>query len=45
MVVLGFLAKITNLVKKEALEKAVVKSVPAKFRELDLKALEMGFNL
>ena len=45
MVVLGFLAKITNLVKKEVLEKAVVESVPAKFRELDLKALEIGFNL
>ncbi|RLI19802.1 2-oxoacid:ferredoxin oxidoreductase subunit gamma [Candidatus Bathyarchaeota archaeon] len=45
MVVLGFLAKITKLVKKEVLKKAVVESVPAKFRELDLKALEIGFNL
>ena len=45
MVVLGFLAKSTNLIKKKALEKAIVESVPAKFKDLDLKALEIGFSL
>jgi len=45
MIVLGFLAKTTNLIKREALEKAIIESVPAKFRDLDLKALEIGLNL
>jgi 2-oxoglutarate ferredoxin oxidoreductase subunit gamma len=45
IVVLGFLAKITNLISKEALEKAVVESIPVKFKDLNLKALEIGFKL
>lgn len=45
MIMLGFLAKKTDLIGREALEKAIAESVPDKFRELDLKALEIGFNL
>jgi len=45
MIVLGFLAKVTKLIGRKALEKAVIESVPEKFRELDLKALEIGFSL
>ena len=45
MIVLGFLAKVTKLIGRKALEKAIIESVPEKFRELDLKALEIGFSL
>lgn len=45
MMALGFLAKVTKLVKRKTLEKAICESVPEKHREVNLKALEIGFNL
>lgn len=45
MIVLGFLAKTTKLIKKETLEKVIAETVSAKFREPDIEALKVGFNL
>jgi 2-oxoglutarate ferredoxin oxidoreductase subunit gamma len=42
-VMVGFFTAVTNLLSAEAVRKAVFDSVPAAFRELNLKAFEKGF--
>jgi 2-oxoglutarate ferredoxin oxidoreductase subunit gamma len=42
-VMVGFFAAVTNLLDPDAVRKAVADSVPANFRELNLKAFEKGF--
>jgi 2-oxoglutarate ferredoxin oxidoreductase subunit gamma len=43
-VMVGFFAAVTNLIAPDAVRKAVADSVPASFRELNLKAFEKGFD-
>lgn len=42
-VVIGFFTAVTTLLSPEAVRKAVADSVPANFRELNLKAFEKGY--
>lgn len=42
-VMVGFFTAVTNLLSAEAVRKAVVDSVPAAFRDLNLHAFEKGF--
>ncbi len=44
IVMVGFFGAITQLISRESLRKAVEDSVPAAFRELNLKAFEMGYE-
>lgn len=43
-VMVGFFAAVTHLLDKDAVRKAVSDSVPASFRELNLKAFDKGFE-
>jgi len=43
-VMVGFFAAVTHLLDAEAVRKAVADSVPAGFRDLNLKAFEKGFE-
>ena len=43
-VMVGFFTAITRLVSAEAVRKSVADSVPASYRELNLKAFEKGFE-
>lgn len=43
-VMVGFFAAVTHLLDPEAVRKAVAGSVPASFRELNLKAFDKGFE-
>ena len=43
-VMVGFFTAVTHLLDPEAVRKAVADSVPASFRELNLKAFEKGFE-
>jgi len=43
-VMVGFFTAVTKLLQAEAVRKAVADSVPASFRELNLKAFEKGFE-
>lgn len=43
-VMVGFFAAVTKLLDPDAVRKAVADSVPASFRELNLKAFEKGFD-
>lgn len=43
-VMVGFFTAVTQLLEPEAVRKAVADSVPASFRELNLKAFEKGFE-
>ncbi len=45
MIMLGALIKITKLTKKDAMEKAVMESVPGKTVKENLNALKKGFSL
>jgi 2-oxoglutarate ferredoxin oxidoreductase subunit gamma len=40
----GFFTAVTKLLTADAVRKAVADSVPASFRELNLKAFEKGFE-
>lgn len=44
IVMVGFFAAVTNLVKPESLRQAVADSVPPAFKELNLKAFDKGFE-
>jgi 2-oxoglutarate ferredoxin oxidoreductase subunit gamma len=44
IVMLGFFTAVTKLLDPEAVRKAVADSVPASFRELNLKAFQKGFE-
>ena len=44
VVMVGFFAAVTGLVDEQALRRAVEDSVPAAFRELNLKAFQKGFE-
>ncbi len=44
IVMLGFFAGVTKLVSYDAIKKAVLESVPAKFKELNEDALERGYK-
>ncbi len=44
IVMVGFFAAVTGLLKPESLHQAVADSVPEAFRELNLKAFEKGFE-
>jgi len=44
MVMLGALYKITEVVSREALEKAISRSVPAGKAEINLEAFNLGFD-
>ena len=44
IVMVGFFAAITRLLKPEAVRQAVAESVPASFRELNLKAFDKGYE-
>ncbi len=44
VVMLGFFTAVTKLVSKEGMEKAVADSVPPRFKELNLKAFDKGFQ-
>ena len=43
-VMVGFFTAVTQLLEPEAVRKAVADSVPASFRDLNLKAFEKGFE-
>ncbi len=43
-VMVGFFTAVTKLIDADAVRKAVADSVPASFRELNLKAFEKGFE-
>jgi 2-oxoglutarate ferredoxin oxidoreductase subunit gamma len=43
-VMVGFFTAVTNLIGPDAVRKAVADSVPASFRDLNLKAFEKGFD-
>jgi len=43
-VMVGFFTAVTKLLTVDAVRKAVADSVPASFRELNLKAFEKGFE-
>ena len=43
-VMVGFFTALTGLLKADAVRKAVADSVPASFRELNLKAFDKGFE-
>ncbi len=43
-VMVGFFAAVTGLLEPDAVRKAVADSVPASFRDLNLKAFERGFE-
>ncbi len=43
-VMVGFFTAVTQLLEPEAVRKAVADSVPASFREVNLKAFEKGFE-
>jgi 2-oxoglutarate ferredoxin oxidoreductase subunit gamma len=43
-VMVGFFTAVTGLLMKESVLKAVAESVPASFRDLNLKAFEKGFQ-
>ena len=45
MVMLGSLSEITNVVSNTALIKAVEEHTPPRFKELNLKAINLGFEL
>lgn len=45
IITLGALAGITGIVSKDALIAAIAANVPERFKEVNLKALEIGFNL
>jgi 2-oxoglutarate ferredoxin oxidoreductase subunit gamma len=45
MVLLGLLSKLTDLVSMESLETAIRDRVPARFLEINLKALQAGYAL
>ena len=44
IVMVGFFTAVTQLLKAEAVRKAVTDSVPASFRELNLQAFEKGYE-
>ncbi len=44
VVMVGFFGAVTGLLRPEALRQAVADSVPAAFRELNLKAFDKGFE-
>lgn len=44
VVMVGFFGAVTGLLRPEALRQAVGESVPAAFRELNLKAFDKGFE-
>jgi 2-oxoglutarate ferredoxin oxidoreductase subunit gamma len=44
IVMVGFFAAVTNLVKPECVRQAVADSVPSAFKELNLKAFDKGFE-
>jgi 2-oxoglutarate ferredoxin oxidoreductase subunit gamma len=44
IVMVGFFAAVTNLLKPESLRQAVADSVPPAFKELNLKAFDKGFE-
>ena len=44
VVMVGFFGAVTGLLRAEALRQAVADSVPAAFRELNLKAFDKGFE-
>jgi 2-oxoglutarate ferredoxin oxidoreductase subunit gamma len=43
-VMVGFFAAVTGLLEPDALRKAIADTVPANFRELNLKAFDKGFE-
>jgi 2-oxoglutarate ferredoxin oxidoreductase subunit gamma len=43
-VMVGFFTAVTHLLEKDAVVKAVAESVPSAFRDLNLKALEKGYD-
>jgi len=45
IIMLGALCKVTNVVSRQALEKAVAESVPKGKEDLNLKALQLGYDL
>jgi len=45
MIILAAAVEMTGMVTKEALKSAVVETVSERLRELDLKAMEVGFRL
>ena len=44
IVMVGFFAAVTRLLEADAVRKAVADSVPASFRELNLKAFDKGYE-
>jgi 2-oxoglutarate ferredoxin oxidoreductase subunit gamma len=45
IVILGASAAITGMVTKEALIAGITENVSARFRDLNIKALELGYRL
>jgi 2-oxoglutarate ferredoxin oxidoreductase subunit gamma len=44
IVMVGFFTAVTQLLEADAVRKAVADSVPASFKELNLKAFEKGYE-
>jgi len=45
MIILGSMVEMTGVVKKEALVRATTERVPEAFRDLNIRAVEIGFKL
>ncbi len=44
IVMVGFISRVTGIVKKESIKRSVLEMVPKKVKELNEKAFEMGYN-
>ena len=44
IVMLGFFTAVTKIISYDSIKKAVLESVPAKYKELNEKALENGYK-
>lgn len=44
IVMVGFITKVTGIVRKESVKRAVLESVPAKVKDLNEKAFEKGYD-
>ena len=44
IIVLGFLAAVSDLVPKESLKQSILNSIPAGTEEFNMKAFDLGYN-
>jgi len=44
IIMLGFLAAVSDVVPKESLKKSIMDSIPAGTEEFNMKAFDLGYN-